>query len=120
MNSDFVTNSSSASFFLDIKSKWKTKDTFEKYFNKYIDSYVYSMRWDESFTGPRFWQPYNISQNKNDKYIFCIEDNVSMYNDWRDIPRYMLDLLFKFHEQDFKFLERFGFLDLHDFLIERK
>ena len=85
----FVTNSSSASFILTIKTKTtKTISEFKKMFNDFLETYESSYYPSRSL---QFWHPNSISQKEDN--IFEISDMTCMYNDYESIPNYMKHLI---------------------------
>lgn len=92
IKTDYVTNSSSASYLLYIKSEYDDLEDFKKSFNKYMDDYIKYNHSDED--PPRFFNPRDVSQISSN--TFLIVDWNSMYNDFHDVPRYMLDLILNF------------------------
>ena len=85
----FVTNSSSASFILTIKTKTpKTIDEFKKMFNDFLDTYEQSYYPKKSL---QFWNPNYVKQIGDT--IFEISDRTFMYNDYSSIPDYMKHLM---------------------------
>jgi len=83
---DFVTNSSSASIFLIIKSKHKTVEEFREEFNKYIEEYK-AGEWGTS-QSMHFWD--GCKMTKTSDGWFQVEDYTSMFNyAVDDIPHYM-------------------------------
>jgi hypothetical protein len=83
---DFVTNSSSASIILIVKSEHKTVEEFREVFNKYIEEYK-GGEWGTPHP-IHFWDGSKIT--KKGKDTFQIEDYTSMFNyATDDIPHYM-------------------------------
>src|SRR4030042_2611637 len=86
---DFVTNSSSASIFLIVKSKHKTVEEFIEEFNKYIEEYKGGW-WGTPHT-MHFWD--GSQMTKTSDGWFQVKDYTSMFNyAVEDIPHYMQTL----------------------------
>jgi hypothetical protein len=88
--SDFITNSSSASYILTLKADVSdmSLERFKKIFNEYIEIYKNDIYKNNKI---RFWDGVNV--HKVDKNMFEVVDWTSMHNDNDDIPDYMRDLL---------------------------
>ena len=83
---DFVTNSSSASIFLIIKSNHKTVEEFREIFNKYIEEYK-AGDWGTP-QNIHFWDGSRISKTSDG--VFQVKDWTSVFNYAADdIPHYM-------------------------------
>ena len=87
---DFITNSSSASFYLHITTATElTIEEFQDKFNLYIKDYSDEFCFKKKTV--KFYNPREIKQiNSN---TFEISDWTSMYNDNDDIPHYIRNLL---------------------------
>ena len=90
--SDFITNSSSASFILTLRPNDGTIeiDEFTELFNKYLEHYK-----DRNPNGLRYWDGTKIDQVQNTKgpNLFTVSEWTSMYNGEEDIPDYMKQLM---------------------------
>ena len=86
---DFVTNSSSASMILIVKTKEDmTLDEFKEKFSQVINKYKkYCRPKDKGL----FWDGTNIEQKSTEE--FHVKEWTSMYNGYEDIPSYMKDLV---------------------------
>ena len=87
--SDFITNSSSASYILTLKADVSDMSLarFKELFYEYIE--IYKRNNDNNRI--RFWDGVNV--HKVDNNMFEVTDWTSMHNDNDDIPGYMRDLL---------------------------
>jgi hypothetical protein len=111
IKTDFVTNSSSASFILTITTLQnldinKFRDLFNEFILKYEREYKHSSPRNDEKTIFRFWDPKELKQIELNK--FELEDFTSMYNGVDDIPHYMKFLLLT-KETDNYSLECLGF-----------
>lgn len=85
LKNDFITNSSSASFILKVKTEGEMNlEEFKTLFNECIEAIKKS-----EIIKVRFWNGSDITGDENDSSIFYIEDWISMYNGHTDIPGYM-------------------------------
>lgn len=112
IKSDFVTNSSSASFiiYFNYDNKNWTFDFFKKEFLEYIQ---------KGYIGGEFgagnqsnYPPDNIELLSDGRVK--VESHTSMYNGYEDLPRYMIDLLIRSHQtkNSNDDLPRFGIKDV--------
>jgi len=83
IKSDFVTNSSSASFIMIFEAVEKDIHEFIESFNDFMDYY----KRNTGGKNLRFWDATNISEVGDG--IYQVEEWMSMYNDIGDIPKYM-------------------------------
>lgn len=110
----FVTNSSSASFILTIKTASPmTMDQFKNKFNECIEDLKNRFR-----IGIDFYEGGHI--DKLSDVIFQISDHTSMYNDISDIPSYMYPFIISSHLSIDNVAEEFHKYDFRkaDFIIE--
>lgn len=95
VKTDFVTNSSSASFIMTFVAADKTVDEFQDAMNSFLEVYKNQTR-----SELRYWDGSNIEEIAPG--IFQIEEWTSMYNYIDDIPGYMkyimVDHVVKSHE----------------------
>jgi len=99
LKSDFITNSSSASFIMSFKTKDNINhDEFRTLFNKYLESYK-----RQHPNKLRFWDASIISKGTDDKgdLIYTVEDGTTMYNDMHDIPEYMRLLMIESYVNEY-------------------
>lgn len=97
--SDFITNSSSASFIMTFTPVDGTidLDDFTLLFNHYIETY--KKRFPNSL---RYWDASNINQvpGTRGSNLFSVKEFTSMYNDESDVPEYMKDLMINSYIRD--------------------
>jgi hypothetical protein len=92
---DFITNSSSASIYLYVRSRYKSLSDFSASLNKIFEN---EPRVRETVT---FMNPKDITFFGPD--VFRLEEHVSMYNDHDDIPWYLQWFIFEFLKDKAKF-----------------
>jgi len=93
---DFITNSSSASFLMCIKTDENitTLEEFEKWFSNYMDIYIDNLKeYCHSSSFPSFYNPGNIRQESGN--LFVIIDSCLLYNNYKNVPQYMRDLILR-------------------------
>jgi len=94
---DFITNSSSASYILTLKTQENnTLEEFKEKFNKYIEKY---QDWHEVHL--RYWNAADIKQVGENE--FTVEDWTSMHNDAMDIPGWMQNLMLQHFVKEEKY-----------------
>ena len=114
---DFVTNSSSASFILYFASTDKNLDSFQDSFNRYLEEYLRQYKYNEESSILRFYNPQTIEEKEEG--IFKITESTSMYNNYEDIPHYMRTVLLDSKIRQKELLETFGFKSIWIEIIER-
>jgi len=90
---DYVTNSSSASFLLYIESTARDEEEFIESFNKFLEDYNEENRWKKNHRNVSFINPKEIRQISSG--VFIVEDWITMYNDYDDIPNYIKYLILR-------------------------
>lgn len=85
---DFITNSSSASMYLYVKSSCETAEKFSDCLNKLFES---DPEVRERIT---FLNPTKVTKFLDG--VFRIEEWTSMYNDYHDLPEYFIWILIEF------------------------
>ena len=93
LKSDFVTNSSSASFILFIEATTTDLEEFRELFQKFMQFFLDYM---DGRKDVHFWNPASIERVEVEHAaanVFMVTDSVSMFNDQNDLPRYMRWLL---------------------------
>jgi len=103
IKTDFVTNSSSASFLLYIQSKGDNLEDFKESFERYMTFHASVIN-----GSARFFNPNDIEQISSN--TFLVSDWTSMYNYFNDIPEYMRDLLVMFIVEKEDLKSDYGFL----------
>ena len=102
---DFVTNSSSASIILMIKSDCEDIEKFREIFNKYIEMYK-SGTWSSPLP-IHFWDGSNIVKIRNE---FQVIEWTSMFNCvMDDVPHYMQTLYLEWSVEPKDIEKQFGF-----------
>lgn len=114
---DFVTNSSSASFILYFASTDKNLDSFQDSFNRYLEEYIQEYKYTEESSDLRFYNPQTVEEKEES--IFKITESTSMYNNYGDIPHYMRTILLDSKIRQKELLEAFGFKSIWIEVIER-
>jgi len=91
IRSDFVTNSSSANFylFLEMKEDFTLDDFFSK-FGEYMELMMTMYSYRKDFKNMRFFQPTVEMLNSRN---FRLSDSTSMFNDYDSIPYYMRHII---------------------------
>jgi hypothetical protein len=99
VKTDFVTNSSSASFILTLRPHDGTMELseFTNLFNKYLEDYK-----KNNPNSLRYWDATNIDEVQDDvgPNLFTINECVSMYNDADDVPAYIKELMINSYIRD--------------------
>jgi hypothetical protein len=90
---DFVTNSSSTSFILNIESETEDPNKILKIINDFFQDYINKNDWNDDCDLPALLTPDRIVKNGPKK--FTIEDYIPYYKDNEDIPEYIKELLSK-------------------------
>jgi len=90
---DFVTNSSSASFILFVESTAANKQEFEESLKKLFAEYSRDFQKEESL--PKSEQIKHIFGS-----LYAINDMTIMFNDYDDVPHYMRYMLLRHHIDD--------------------
>jgi len=104
---DFVTNSSSASIYLMIKSKYDDIEDFRESFNQYMDEYIRG-DWGTPEKITHFWD--GIEMEKKGKNTYVVKAWTSMFNyATDDIPHYMQALYLSWIVDQLDIMNRFGF-----------
>ena len=104
IKTDYVTNSSSASYLLYIESKSDSLQDFIDSFERYMDAYI---KYDYHENPPRFFNPRDITQISSN--TFLITEWTVMHNDFHDIPQYMHDLIFTLLTEQKQLESDYGF-----------
>ncbi len=101
IKSDFVTNSSSASFIMYFKPKnpHTSLEEFTTSFNDYL-------RYFQKENGDlRYWNGSDIKVDKKDgEEVFSITELTSMYNGKEDVPLYMRELMQEYFLHEYSYL----------------
>ena len=87
IKADFVTNSSSANFYLYLEMNEDfTLDAFFDLFGEYMNHMMQVHGYRDDFKHMRFFQPTIVQLTDRS---FRLEDSTSMYNDYDNVPYYM-------------------------------
>jgi len=116
IKTDYVTNSSSASFIMVIMSTDKNLDSFQTNLNRYLERYLETYRYAEKLPTLRFYNPRKVEEKR--KGMFEITESISMFNTYDDIPHYMRELIIDSKVRPKRLLELFGFKSISFKIID--
>jgi hypothetical protein len=87
---DFVTNSSSSSFVIDVRSDDDAKEGFVKKMNEYLLGYIAKNDWKDDFEPPNLLTAEKVTMREQG--IFRIVDYIPFYQNCDDMPQYLKDM----------------------------